>query len=420
MNIEWNSQEVNHDYPDHWNKGPYLYNFTPTEELIIEKAKEKWHDYKKEEPMMPRERAAKNYFTNEPTDRIPMLVDGTTVLMVRIFDSFADPPSTLSQRDMENHPNLDFVGQMLWLAKWPITDYYFPYNFGFGEEMMCRKFRFIENGPPLAVEPFMKTKEDALWFLDNVPDHAIRGACWPTYFWITKMGVKYVPDAINFGSCCGGQITMAGIFRGIKDFVMDVRNNPEMAELAIKCATAMLQNKFDIMSDILVQQFDETGEGNQLLWCDSTSYLSVDEMKKLMPITYEVSIPMTARKGYAPFIVPEGPLGAHELINKTLNENLGGGIIALGSHPAVEDWYPVTRKYDNIIAWINTNSTVFLQPQSVILDQIKLYANMMAKYPTKGQRTIFMDFADPTAPLANVEFGIKKAMELFKSPVQPV
>jgi len=420
MNIEWNSQEVNHDYPDHWNKGPYLYNFTPTEELIIEKAKAKWLDHKKEEPMMPRERIVKNQFTNEPTDRVPMLVNGATPGMVRVFDAFADPPSTLSQRDMENHPNLDVVGQMLWLAKWSIIDYWFPYNFGFGEEMMCRKFRFIENGPPLAVEPYMKTKEDALWFLDNVPDHAIRGACWPTYFWISKMGVKLVPEAVHFGSCCGGQITMAGIFRGIKDFVMDVRNNPEMAELAIKCATAMLQNKFEIMSDIMVQQLDETGQGNEILWCDSTSYLSVDEMTKLMPITYEVSIPMAARKGYAPYIVPEGPLGAHELINKTLNANLGGGIIAFGVHPAVEEWYPVTRKYDNVGAWVNSDSTMFLRPQAEILEHVKKNVNTIAKYPTQGKRTMYNTYADATAPLINTEYGVKKAIEYLKMPVQPV
>jgi hypothetical protein len=47
MNIEWNSEEVNQEYPLWWNKGPFSYQFTPVEELIIEKAKDDYINQKK-------------------------------------------------------------------------------------------------------------------------------------------------------------------------------------------------------------------------------------------------------------------------------------------------------------------------------------------------------------------------------------
>jgi hypothetical protein len=40
MNIEWNSEEVNHDYPLTWNQGPFKYHFSEVEEVIIEQAKQ--------------------------------------------------------------------------------------------------------------------------------------------------------------------------------------------------------------------------------------------------------------------------------------------------------------------------------------------------------------------------------------------
>lgn len=334
MSVEWNSEEVNHDYPLHWNKGPFHYAFTETEERIIERARNRWLDKKKDEPMMPRERTAKNWVTGEPHDRLPISNSAAHNGMPRIFDGFTDPPQALTQRDMEDFPNLDFIGQLLWFGKF-LSDLAMPYNFGFGEEMVTRKFRLIDNGPPLAVEPFVRTIADAEWFLNNVPDPAIRSGCWPIYYWETQQLAKRMPEMPQVGSCCGGQITMTGFLRGIRNFVMDVRNgNMEMVELLLKGTTEYLKKKIDIMSRLLVQEMDASGQGHFLFWCDSTSYLSVEEMTKLLPYTYDISIPYAAEKGFGPTIPPEGPLGTHENITRIMNENVGGAINGYSEHPS--------------------------------------------------------------------------------------
>ena len=325
MNIEWNSEEVNQEYPLNWNRGPFTYQFTPTEELILDKAKAKYLDQKREEPITTRERWAKNFYRGEATDRIPLQSSGLHSTMCRIFDSFATPPSALSTKDMINHPNLDAIGQMLWLAKFaPVSDQIWVYNYGFGEELVTRRFRFIENGPPLAVEPFVKTKEDAQFFLENVPDPALRAGTWPIYFWEVKALTKLLPEVPQVGSCCGGPITMTGFLRGIKDFVMDIRKNMDMAELCLKGAVVLLKKKVNKMTEILGQQIDDTGEGHWITWCDSTSYLAPEEFARVFELTYGDAVAYCAKKGWGPEVIPEGPIGAHQLIAKRLSEKVGG------------------------------------------------------------------------------------------------
>ncbi len=418
MNIEWNSEEVNQEYPLNWNKGPYVYQFSPTEELMIEKARAKYLEQKSEEPITMRERFAKNFFRGEKTDRMPMLSTGTHSSMPRIFDSFATAPSTLSMRDMINHPNLDTIGQMLWLVKWaPIADTIFPYNYGFGEELVTRKFRFIESGPPLAVEPFVKTKEDAQFFIENVPDPALRAGTWPIYFWETKQLNKILPEAPIWGSCCGGPVTMAGFLRGIKDFVMDIRNNMEMAQLCLKGTTMLLKKKVNRMAEILGQQIDDTGEGNFICWCDSTSYLSSEEFARVFDITYGDVVPWCAKKGWAPEVFPEGPITAHARIDKILSENLGGGILAFTEHPTIEEWYGEIRKYDNLWVHDGFDSTAMLSPdyQNAINKDFERHRNVIDKYPTKGLRTmVSQPGGDATIPLPALEFAGKLLLEKFK------
>lgn len=415
MNNEWNSEEIKHDYPKYWNKGPFSYHFTETEELMIEKARKKILADKQEEKMTARERIAKNFYTNDAVDRIPICSTGVHTSTPRLFDSFADPPGTLSFKDMMNHPNLDLIGQMLWAVKFQ-TDFLIPYNYGFGEELMTRKFRQIENGPPLGVEPFAKTMEDAKWFLENVPDPAIRSATWPICFWEAETLIKIMPELPYISSCCGGQITSAGFFRGIKEFVMDIRNNFEMAHLVLKCCTAMLFKKADRMMEIMGQQMDESGQGNFILWCDATSYLSAEEFQKVLDITYKVSVPYVAEQGYSPFIVPEGPLSAHEKINAVLNENLGGGINAFIEHPALEEWYAVTRKHDNIVAMVGNGTDYMLKGPLAIDTLTERMKKVVSSADTKGQRTMFVQNAEPTAPLANEEYFTKKVRECSKYP----
>ncbi len=116
----------------------------------------------------------------------------------------------------------------------------------FGEDLLSKKFRFVEHGPPLQVEPFAKTKEDLQFYLDNVPDPAKQGL-FPVNMWVTKMRIKHLGDQYPvWGSCCPGQISSAGFFLGIKEFLIAVRQDQELAKLAYQCATAVLHRRIDV------------------------------------------------------------------------------------------------------------------------------------------------------------------------------
>jgi hypothetical protein len=87
---------------------------------------------------------------------------------------------------------------------------------------------------------------------------------------------------------------------------------------------------------------DESQNGNLMMWCDSTSYLSDDDFSRVFDISYVPAVGYTTEKGWAIEVIPEGPITAHQKIAKILNENLGGGIVGFSEHPKIEDWYPNT------------------------------------------------------------------------------
>ena len=122
----------------------------------------------------------------------------------RIFDSFAETPPVLHNRDLIEYPNLDVTAVALWYARFP-TDFIIHVSTTFGEEVLTRKFRLVEHGPPLAIEGACKTKEDMEWYLDNVPDPAQRGL-YPVFLWTIKQLIKAFPEILHCGSCCAGPI----------------------------------------------------------------------------------------------------------------------------------------------------------------------------------------------------------------------
>jgi hypothetical protein len=416
--VRW-PEEVNGEYSVNFYKVPFSIMFTETEELIIEKSHRKISERKIEEKMTSRERFGKNFFSDGPIDRLPICISGGHNIMPRIFDAFGDPPSTLGQRDMINHPNLDFVGQMIWQAKWWFADLFAPMNYSYSEEVLSRRFRMIEYGPPLSVEPLVKTKEDAQFFMDNMPDPALAGT-YPAYLWEVKQQIKHLPELVSVGSVCPGTISGASFLRGIRNFLIDVRKNMEMAEMVVKCTSKWLHKKIDRMVVPLGEQLDENGKGNILWWCDAASFLNLEEFTKLMPLTYGTDVPYAAKKGWKIGIAPEAPVATMDLISKCVSENGGSsGILSHPEQPPIEDWYRMTRKYDNVPAFCDADVKAILDgPKSHILESWKRQARAFAQYPTKGLRTYMLCPFDPTTPMEHMEYAAKSLLEVFKYPVE--
>jgi len=277
----------------------------------------------------------------------------------------------------------------------------------------------IEYGPPLSIEPLVKNREDAQFFMDNMPDPALAGT-YPAYLWEVKQQIKFLPEFASIGSVCPGTISGASFLRGIKNFLTDVRKDLEMAEIVIKCASKWLHKKIDRMINVLDQQFDENGKGNIMWWCDAASFLNLEEFTKLMPLTYENSVRYCAKQGWKIGVAPEAPVATMDLISKCMSENGGSsGILSHAEQPPVEDWYRMTRKYDNIPAFCDADVKAILDgPKSHILESWKRQAKVFEQYPTKGLRTYMLCPFDPTTPTEHMEYAAKSLLEVFNYPVQ--
>jgi hypothetical protein len=412
-------QEINGDYSLTHNKAPFTYQWTETEEFIITKCRQRIMEKKSEEQLTPRERLTRIQFSNGPLDRLSINCSGVHNAMPRVFDAFAETPSVFGQRDMINYPNLDFLGQVIWTTKFWLNDQVAPNNFSYAEEVLSSKFRMIEYGPPLSIEPLLKTKEDALFFLDNMPDPALQGT-YPSYLWLLKQSFKFFPEFVINGSVCPGTISGASFLRGIKNLLLDMRKNPEMAELILKCSSTFLHKKIDRMTNVLDQDLDESGKGNWLWWCDAASFFNLEEFKRTLPLTYSLDVPYAAKKGFRCGFAPEAPLTTMEVVCQIASEN--GGCIGILGHqesPPIEEWYKMTRKFDNVVAMCGADVKTMLDgPKERILEMWKRQAKIFAQYATQGYRTRHALGFDPTTPLENMEYTAKAYLETFKLPFQ--
>ena len=412
-------QEINGDYPVHHFKAPFTYQFTETEEFIITKCRQRIMEKKSEEQLTPRERLTRTQFSNGPLDRLSTTISGVHNTMPRVFDAFGENPSVFGQRDMINYPNLDFLGSVIWTSKFWMNDQVAPSNFSYAEEVLSAKFRMIEYGPPLSIEPLLKTKEDALFFLDNMPDPALQGT-YPSYLWLLKQSFKFFPEFPTSGSVCPGTISGAAFLRGIKNLLLDMRKNPEMAELILKCSSTFLHKKIDRMINVLDQDLDETGKGNLLWWCDAASFFNLEEFKRTLHLTYGSDVPYAAKKGWRVGFAPEAPLTTMEVVCQIASENLGcNGILGHQESPPIDEWYKMTRKFDNVVALCGPDvKTILDGPKERILEMWKRQAKIFAQYPTQGYRTKHALGFDPTTPLENMEYTAKAYLETFKLPFQ--
>jgi len=289
--------------------------------------------------------------------------------------------------------------------------------------VLTRKFRLVEHGPPLAVEGFAKTKEDMEWFLDNVPDPAIRGL-FPVFLWTIKQLTKAFPEIPHQGSCCAGPIASASFLRGQREFLLDVRKNPEMANMALKCATAVFLKRADRMAEMMGPVFGpDNPNGNILYWCDGGgAYLTLEEFKRTWDLHYGTTIPHCARKGIDPGIAPVAGAAHNALIFRALEENIGGTISVVDEVPPIEDAFEVWEKRDKTLDKVRigygVNSKNVLWGEEATRKDLMRYVTCAAKTPEKGLRLRMGSPAfDIETPLPHIDIMIRLCRELGKYPV---
>jgi hypothetical protein len=421
VNIEWNSEEVRGDYPRTWNQPHFSHQWTETEELILERSRQKIAERAQREKMTPRERYMRAMYGKDP-DRLPISCGYCMNYGARILDSFAENPPVVHNRDLIEYPNLDVTAAALWNARFP-SDIVIHVSTTFGEEVLTRKFRLVEHGPPLAIEGACKTKEDMEWFLDNVPDPAQRGL-YPVFLWTTKQLNKAFPEVVHLDSCCAGPLASASFLRGQREFLLDVRKNPEMANLALKCATTLFLKRIDRMAEMMGPVFSpDNPNGNVLYWCDGGgAYLTLDEFKRTWDLHYGTTIPYCARKGIDPAMSPVASAAHDALIFKALEENIGGQCGFNDEVPPVEDGYAVFEKRDKTLDKVRCmygpNSKNVLWGEEPTRKDIMRFVTCAAKTPEKGLRTWMGSPAfDIETPLPNIDTEIRLFYELLKYPL---
>lgn len=420
MNIEWNSEENKGQYPRTWNSTNFNHQYNEIEELIISRSRQKLVERAQREKLMPRERLMKSFYGDAP-DRLPVNNSFSPPVAVRMFDCFGETPPVVHNRDYIEFPELQVLSLALWYARFQ-ADMCFPISNTFGEEVVTKKFRLIEHGPPLAVEGFAKTKEDMEWFLDNVPDPGHRGI-WPLTIWTTKQCMNLLPEIPTNGSCCAGPLAMATFFRGPREFLTDVRKNPEMADLTLKCVTKFFLKKLDRMAECLGPVFSpDNPNGHILFWCDGGgAYLTLDEFKRTWDLHYGTTIPHCAKKGINPYVAPVAGKDHLALIIKCMDENVGGMIADSDEVPPIEDGFPVWEKRDKkenkTILCCGPQTRNVLNGEEATRKDLLRYASLLAKSPERGLRAFVGGAADANTPLQNLDMMTRLLFEIFKYPV---
>ena len=429
MNIEFHSQEMRGDYPRVWNQPKIQCHFSETEQLMIERSHHRMVERSKTEKLSPRERAWGTIYGHDPIDYIPMEVPYSPNAANRVLDSFIESPSIITNKDLYDYPNLNFLSLALFFARIP-SDSLFLLVQSYGEEQLTSKFRLVDHGPPLAVEGIAQTadaveaKANLEFFMDNLPDPANRGL-FPLNLWITKQSIKTFPEFLVRGCCCAGSIASASFLRGPKEFLLDVRKRPELANLAITCGTKYLLRKLDRMIEAIGEPFDiDNKNGNALWWCDGGGgYLTLEEFKRTYDLHFGISVPYCAKKGFPPFVATVAGGPATQVVAKTIEEQIGGGGIMVGTGvPPIDEGFEIMERRDKTLDRLYMDGAVgvklFLAGEEPTRKWFKDFASYCAKTPEKGLRwEIFTSSLDPHLPLPNLDMLCRVHRETMNYPV---
>ncbi len=234
------------------------------------------------------------------------------------------------------------------------------------------------------------------------------------------MRIKHLGDQFSvWGACCPGQISAAGFLLGIKEFLLAVRTDPELATLAFKCATAVLHRRIDIMLPILGDQLDDNGKGNIVWWCDGAGgYMTADEFKKNFDEHYGASIRYVTDKGWYPYTALGGPKGTLEACGSCMQENGGGGVMFAETSGAIEQGFETLNNYPNVVlmTYPATRTVLNGSPDDIKNELMRIVNS--AKATTKGQRVSIHNNYDVQTPVEKIDLTLKLEKELFKLPLK--
>ncbi len=442
MNQDYNSVEIRGQYPRTWNAAGFSHEWTGYEELIIERCHQKAVEKAQREKLMPRERIMKCWYDDAPADlnslgldRLPFGVSLGAAYNGRILDSYAETPSVIHANDFREYPELHLICFELRTSKF-VGDYHFCSAVSFGEEVLTSKFRNVEHGPPLAVEGFAQTKDPAEakarleFFMDNIPDPALRGY-YPYYLWLVKQISKINPEFPTLGSACTGPIASATFLRGPKEFLMDVRKNPPLAELALKAVSKYVCRKIDRLHEVLTvsapMMTKGNPKGNMMFYCDGGgAYLTFEEFTRTYDYHFGPILDFCTEKDIPPFVAPLCNAKTAELFIKYFDEHIGGGLCADVGLPAYEDAIRMFENRDKTknqsILWAAAFGTQeVLMGGEAMRKGLLRSARGTASTEQKGLRMTGGGGGgnvDIQTPLANLEELDRIALEVYKFPVK--
>jgi hypothetical protein len=443
MNIDWSSVEIRGQYPKSFNAVGFSHDWTGYEELIIERSHQKALDRSKNEKLMPRERVYKADFEPVPKDldsigldRYPAIVGAGIGYVPRILDSYAETPPVIHGNDFRQYPELHVIAMMLRKARF-LTDVIFCSGTSFGEEVLTFKFRNVEHGPPLAVEGVAQVKDLAeaknriQFFMDNIPDPAFRGY-YPAYLWFVKQLMKLNPETKMIGSACTGPIASATFLRGPKEFLMDVRKNPELAELSLKAVSKYVMRKIERLNETLTTNAAllsrENPNGNELFFCDGGgAYLTYEEFTRTYDSHYGPVLDFCTKKGIPPYIAPLSPAKTAGLFIKYFDENLGGNLACDVGLPGFEDAMNLFNSADKTKDLVRVSAAGF-GTADVLVGGKQLCKALLRclrghlSTEWKGLRVAATPSgggnADVQTPLANLDELQRMGLELYKYPLK--
>jgi hypothetical protein len=443
MNQDWSSVEIRGNYPRTWNAAGFSHEWNGYEELIIERGHQKALERAQGEKLMPRERIMKSDYDDVPSDlnslgldRFPSMISLGIGYSPRILDSFAEVPPVVHANDLREYPELYVMISMLRMAKFP-CDAIFCSGVSFGEEVLTSKFRNVEHGPPLAVEGLAQVKDPAEakarleFFGDNIPDPALRGY-YPYYLWFVKQIMKINPEYGVIGSACTGPIASATFLRGPREFLMDIRKNPPLAELALKVVSKYVCRKIERLNEVLTasapMMAKDSPNGNEMFYCDGGgAYLTFEEFTRTYDFHFGPVLDLCTELGIPPFVAPLSSTKTAELFIKYFDEHIGGRLACDIGLPVFEDALRIFENRDKTKD-ITKVATSGFGTQEVLVGGKALLKGLLrdlrgkASTELKGLRCTYTPAGganhDVQTPLAHLDELSRLGLELYKFPLK--
>lgn len=208
--------------------------FSEEEELFLERLAMKIKNNIAQEEMTPYDRLVA-VDSGQVPDRVPLLSgEGETLANVRVMDCWSNSFKVI---DMYRYPKLNLIAQLAWVATFG-HDVITPYTLCYGEAEWGGKAKYLEDGSPVLEEPALKDPAAVDELV--IPDPEKDGR-YPAYLWLIRQIrewiEKYEIPILIEASICTGPVTTAGLLRGWKKLLLDMRRNTDLVHKLVEKTT---------------------------------------------------------------------------------------------------------------------------------------------------------------------------------------